>query len=174
MTTWEGGVREPCVMRWPGKIPPGIVCREPAMTIDVLPTVAKLAGAELPRNKIDGLDMWPLMSDRPGAKSPHEAFYFYWNQDLQAIRSARWKLHFPHSYISLAGKPGKDGQPAPYKQAQTPLALFDLEDDPGENKDLADQHPEIVRRLEQLAEKARDDLGDAATKRAGKGVRPPG
>jgi arylsulfatase A len=175
MTTWEGGLREPCLMRWPGKIPPGIVCREPAMTIDVLPTVAKVAGAELPRHKIDGLDIWPLISGQPGAKCPHEAFYFYWNQDLQAIRSGRWKLHFPHSYISLAGKPaGKDGQPAPYKQAQTPLALFDLEADPGESKNVADQHPEIVQRLEQLADKARDDLGDAATKRTGEGVRPAG
>ena len=175
MTTWEGGLREPCLMRWPGKIPPGTVCREPAMTIDLLPTVAKLAGAELPQHKIDGLDIWPLISGQPGAKCPHEAFYFYWNQDLQAIRSGRWKLHFPHSYISLAGQPaGKDGQPAPYKQAQTPLALFDLQDDPGESKNVADRHPEIVQRLEQFAEKARDDLGDAATKRTGKGVRPPG
>jgi arylsulfatase A-like enzyme len=172
MTTWEGGLREPCLMRWPGHIPPGIVCREPAMTIDVLPTVAKLADAELPRHKIDGLDIWPLIVGQPGAKSPHEAFYLYWNQDLQAIRSGRWKLHFPHSYITLAGEAaGKDGQPGPYKQAKTPLALFDLEDDPGESKNLADQHPEVVRLLEQLAEKARDDLGDAATKRVGKGVR---
>jgi arylsulfatase A-like enzyme len=175
MTTWEGGLREPCLMRWPGKIPPGIVCREPAMTIDVLPTVAKLAGAELPRHKVDGLDIWPLIVGQPGVKSPHEAFYFYWNQDLQAIRSGRWKLHFPHSYITLADEAaGKDGQPSSYKQAKTPLALFDLQDDPGESKNLADQHPEIVRRLEQLAEKARDDLGDAATKRVGKGIRPSG
>jgi arylsulfatase A len=175
MTTWEGGVRMPCVVRWPGHVPPGTVCHEPAMTIDLLPTVAKLAGAQLPSHKIDGLDIWPLLSGQPGAKSPHEAFYFYWNNDLQAVRSGRWKLHFPHSYITLDGKPGgKEGRPVPYAQAQTPLALFDLEIDPGEKTDVADKHPDIVHRLEQLAEKARADLGDAASKRTGAGIRPPG
>jgi arylsulfatase A len=140
-----------------------------------VPTVAKLAGAELPRHQIDGLHIWPLISGQPGAKSPHEAFYFYWNQDLQALRSGRWKLHFPHSYITLAGAPpGNDGKPSRYQEGRTPLALFDLQDDPGEGKNVAEQHPEVVRRLEQLAEKARDHLGDAAIKRTGKSVRPAG
>jgi arylsulfatase A-like enzyme len=172
MTTWEGGVREPCLMRWPGHIPAGIVCREPAMTIDILPTVAKLAGAELPRHPIDGLDIWPLVTGKPGAKSPHEAFYFYWDRHLEAVRSGRWKLHFPHSYITLSGKPGgRDGKPALYKEGKTPLALYDLETDPGETRDVAKEHPDVVRRLETLADKAREDLGDSATGQRGKGVR---
>jgi arylsulfatase A-like enzyme len=174
-TTWEGGVRLPCLMRWPGHIPAGSVCREPAMTIDILPTVAKLAGAELPKHPIDGLDIWPLISGKPNAKSPHEAFYFYWDRHLQAIRSGRWKLHFPHSYSTLADKPGgKDGKPALYTETETPLALYDLESDMGETMNVADKHPDVVRRLEALADKARANLGDSATKQKGNSVRPPG
>ncbi len=173
MTTWEGGVREPCLMRWPGHIPAGIVCREPAMTIDILPTVARLAGAELPKHPIDGLDIWPLVTGKPGAKSPHEAFYFYWDRHLEAVRSGRWKLHFPHAYITLSGKPGgRDGKPALYKEGKTLLALYDLETDPGETRDAAKEHPDVVRHLEALADKAREELGDSATGQRGKGVRP--
>lgn len=171
-TTWEGGLREPCIMRWPGKIPPGSVCHEPAMTIDLLPTAAKLAGAPLPEHTIDGVDIWPLISAQPGARSPHEAFYFYWNRELQALRSGTWKLHFPHTYPSLAGKPGgSGGKPAPYYQGGTDLALYDLENDVGETTNVAEQHPQMVERLKRLAEKAREELGDSATKQSGKGVR---
>jgi arylsulfatase A-like enzyme len=174
-TTWEGGVRAPCLMRWPGRIPAGAVCREPAMTIDILPTVAGLAGARLPDLPIDGRDIWPLASARPGARSPHEAYYFFWDRHLQAVRSGRWKLHLPHAYRTLGGRPGgSGGKPAPYAQARTPLALFDLAEDPGEADDVAGRHPDVVRRLEDLAERAREDLGDSATNQTGKGVRPPG
>jgi arylsulfatase A-like enzyme len=175
MTTWEGGVRLPCFMRWPGKIPARTVCREPAMTIDIVPTVAKLAGAELPKHPIDGLDIWPLISGKLGAKSPHEALYFYWDRQLQAVRSGRWKLHFPHTYITLDSKAaGKDGKPAPYLEGKTPIALFDLEVDVGETKNVVEQHPDVMRRLQALADKARDELGDSPTGQKGKGVRPVG
>jgi arylsulfatase A-like enzyme len=174
MTTFEGGVREPCLMRWPGKIPAGKVCREPAMTIDLLPTLAKLAGAELPRHKIDGLDIWPLMAGDPRAKSPHEAFYFYWDNELQAVRSGRWKLHFPHTYRTPAGKGGTGGKPAKVVERKTPLALYDLEKDVGETTNVAEKHPDVVKRLKALADKARADLGDSATRQKGKGVRPAG
>jgi arylsulfatase A len=174
-TSWEGGVREPCLMRWPGHIPAGHVCREPAMTIDILPTLARLAGAELPKLPIDGKDVWPLIAGKPGARSPQEAYYFYWDRELQAVRSGQWKLHFPHAYRTLGDRPGgRDGKPAEYKQARTELALFDLEKDPGETTNVADQHPDVVERLKKLAEKAREDLGDSATKQKGKGVRPAG
>jgi arylsulfatase A-like enzyme len=174
-TTWEGGQREPCLMRWPGRIPAGHVCREPAMTIDILPTLARLAGADPPRLPIDGKDIWPLVSGRPGTVSPHEALYFYWDRHLQALRSGKWKLHFPHTYRTLAGKPGgSDGKPARYEEARTGLALFDLEKDPGETTDVADKHPDVVERLKKLADRAREELGDSATKQEGKGVRPPG
>lgn len=172
-TSWEGGVREPCIMHWPGRIPAGTECGELAATIDLLPTLARLAGADLPPNKIDGLDIWPLMAGEANAKSPHEAYWYYWGNELQAIRSGQWKLHFPHDYRSLK-EPGHGGQPGPYVTKHTDLALYDLENDVSESKNVADQHPEIVRRLRELAEAARADLGDSLTKQRGKGVRPAG
>jgi len=176
-TTWEGGVRVPCVMRWPGKIPAGSTCTETAATIDVLPTAAALAGAEVPADRvIDGRDIRPLMFAEAGAKSPHEAYYFYWNDQLEAVRSGRWKLHFPHPYRSLssAASAGRDGKPGPYVQKQTGLALYDLEADLGETRNVAADHPDVVQRLKELADRARDDLGDSTQDKRGKNVRPAG
>jgi arylsulfatase A len=174
-TTWEGGVRVPCIMRWPGKIPAGIVCQEPAMTIDIFPTVARLIDARLPAHKVDGMDIWPLMSGRPGAKSPHEVLYFYYHgNDLEALRSGKWKLILPHKYRSLTGTPGRDGRPAGYSYATCGRELYDLESDVGERRNVAEQFPDVVRHLEVLAEYARGDLGDSLTSREGKNTRPPG
>ena len=144
------------------------------MTIDILPTFAHLAGAELPPLPIDGKDAWPLIHGEPGAKSPQEAYYFYWDRGLQAVRWGRWKLHFPHDYRTLKAKPGMDGKHAPYAQAHTDLALYDLDNDIGENTNVAEQHPDAVDRIKKLADKMREDLGDSLTKRQGKGVRRPG
>jgi arylsulfatase A-like enzyme len=144
------------------------------MTIDLLPTIAALAGAKLPERTIDGKDISPLLSGKDGVKSPHEALYFYWGQALEGVRSGKWKLHLPHEYRSLRDKPGADGQPGPYVQRKIELALFDLAADVGEQKDVAAEHPEIVERLKGFAERARDDLGDSATGRKGKNVRAPG
>jgi arylsulfatase A-like enzyme len=174
-TTWEGGVREPCIVRWPSKIPPGTVCRQPAMTIDVVPTLAKLAGAALPNHKIDGLDIWPLLAGQAGAESPHEAFYFFWNRELQSLRSGKWKLQFPHEYVTLAGaQGGHNGKPASYKKAKIALSLYDLEADPAEAVDVAKNHPVVLQHLQTLGDKIRQDLGDSTTKQAGNGVRPAG
>jgi uncharacterized OB-fold protein len=173
-TNWEGGVRVPCIVRWPGQVPAGRICREPWMTIDILPTLAHLAQLPLPRFPIDGKDVWPLWHGDPGARSPQDAYYFYWDRSLEAVRSGKWKLHFPHEYRTLAGEPGRDGQAGKYVNRNTDLALYDLENDVGEKANVAHDHPDIVERLMKLAEAARDDLGDTATKRVGKGVRPPG
>ncbi len=174
-TTFDGGQRESTVMRWPGQIPAGTVCDEPASTIDILPTIAGLTGAQLPAHTIDGKDIWPLMSGRPGAKSPHEAFFYYRGYALEAVRSGKWKLHLPHSYRSLGGrKGGTGGQPVKYEQAKIDLALFDLENDIGEQHDLSAQYPDVVKRLLALAEQMREDLGDSAKKMTGKNRRPPG
>jgi arylsulfatase A-like enzyme len=172
-TSMEGGVRVPCIMRWPGHIPADTVCDEPAMTIDILPTLAHLAGAALPQRSIDGLDITPLLLGTPGAKNPHDAYYFYWGQELQAIRSGPWKLHFPHEYRSLK-EPAHDGKPGTYVQAKIGLELFDLTKDPAETTNVAADHPDVVARLQALAEKARADLGDSAQKKTGSGVREPG
>lgn len=173
-TTWEGGVREPCIMRWPGKIPAGQVCDEVAATIDILPTVAGLTGTKLPEHPIDGQDIWPLMSGQADAKTPHDVYYYYWSRHLQAIRSGRWKLHFPHQYRSLTGTPGKDGRPDGYTVGETGLALYDLQNDIGESTNVAAEHPEIVERLKKLADAARLELGDSATNQTGRGAREPG
>lgn len=160
-TTFEGGVREPAVFRLPGRIPAGAVCHEPAMTIDLLPTLARLIDATLPRDlRLDGKDIWPLITAAPGAASPHEALYFYWNRELQAVRSGRWKLHFPHDYRTMTETRGQGGKPGLYRQAHIELSLFDLESDPAEATDLSAAHPDVVERLKQLADKARADLGD--------------
>lgn len=175
-TVFEGGVRVPCVMRWPGHIPRRRVSDAPWMTIDLLPTVATLVGAPLPPRRIDGLDVWPLLSGQRGATNPHAAYYFFYQQgDLQALRSGEWKLLLPHTSRTLGGRPGgRDGTPAPYQPLQVGLELYNLARDPGETRNVADQHPDVVQRLLVLADQAREDLGDPATQRTGRGTRPPG
>jgi arylsulfatase A len=174
-TTFDGGQREPTLMRWPGRIPAGKVCREPVSTMDLLPTMARLTGAKLPDHTIDGKDIWPIIAGERGAKSPHEAFFYYQGWALEAVRNGRWKLHLPHDYRTLAGRPGGTGGiPAKYEQAKIDVALFDLENDIGEQRDVAAEHPDIVARLQQLADQMRQDLGDSLQKTTGTGRRPPG
>ncbi|MBP3959015.1 sulfatase-like hydrolase/transferase [Gemmata sp. G18] len=176
-TVWEGGVRVPFVARWPAKILAGSVCREPAMTIDVLPTVAKIIGADLPKTKIDGKDIGALLRGEPNAKSPQEVYFHYYNaNELQAVRSGKWKLILPHTYRTMAGQPqGKDGTPGKYKQVKIEVPeLYDLDADVGESKNVADANPDVVKRLLAFAESAREDLGDSLTKRVGKNTREPG
>ena len=163
-TAWEGGVRVPFIARWPGRIPAGNTNPEPAMTIDMLPTIAKFTGAKLPDHKLDGKDVSPLLLGQAGAKSPHDAYFFYWGNELHAVRSGPWKLSFPHSYRTLAGSaPGNDGKPGPYKTAKTELALFNLDTDLSETMNVAERQPEVVRRLQTLADAMRADLGDSLT-----------
>jgi arylsulfatase A-like enzyme len=173
MTTFDGGVREPCLMRWPGKIPAGKTCHEMAWSMDLLPTLAKLAGTNAPSDRlIDGRDIWNLMSGRAGAKTPHESYFYYWGEELQAVRSGPWKLHLPHNYTH-PNPPGRGGQPGTAGTEKTDQALFNLENDIGETKNVAAEFPAVVKRLEALAESCRDDLGDSRLKRTGKNVRPP-
>jgi arylsulfatase A len=173
-TSFEGGVRVPAIVRMPGKVPAGRECAEPVMTIDLLPTIAQLAGAEVPKDRIiDGKNVWPILAGEAGAKSPHEAYYFYWIQELQAVRSGKWKLHLPHEYRT-APQRGADGVVGTQGTERIELSLFDLEADIGESKNVAAENPDVVKRLLALAEKAREDLGDTGTKREGKNVRPAG
>ena len=160
-TTWEGGMREPCIVRWPGRIPAGTMCSEMATTMDLYPTLAKLAGADMPTDRIiDGKDIWPLISGVDGAKTPHEAFFYYWKNELHAVRSGRWKLVLDHK------KPRTD--------IDVPPALYDLKSDIGEQNDLSARYPKLVSKLQELAERARADLGDAVTGRPPTNQRPPG
>lgn len=178
-TAWEGGTRVPCLLRWPGKLAAGTTSDAMMMTIDLLPTLAKLIGASAPALPIDGRDVWPLIAGTPGAKSPHEAYYtWYLDNQLQSLMSAdgQWKLVLPHTYRTLGGRPGgKGGIPAKYEQLKVPQPeLYDLKNDISESKDVAARHPEVVAKLLALAETARTELGDSLTQRTGKGNREPG
>jgi len=176
-TSWEGGKRVPCLMRWAGVIPPGTVCDQLSANLDILPTFAGIAGASLPARKIDGVNILSLLKKEPEAR-PRDHMFFYYSQggeydQLQAVYDGRWKLHLPHEYRSYQGvEPGRDGFPGPYTKGQTGLALFDLQEDIGETRDVKDHHPDIVARLSALADQAREDLGDKD--RPGKGMRAPG
>ena len=157
-TMFDGGCREPTLAWWPGTIPANSICKEPAMTIDLLPTIANLAGTPLPKHKIDGKDILPLLINDQ-AKSPHEAYYFYYGNHLQAIRQGKWKLHFPHGYRTMAGKPGgKGGIPVNYSQAKIGLSLFDLQKDIGEIVNLKEKFPKVTQRLKSLGESFHQEL----------------
>jgi arylsulfatase A-like enzyme len=159
-------------MRWPGRIRPGSVCRELAASMDILPTVAGLAGARLPARRIDGLDLRPLLLGAISV-SPREALYYFYGTELHAVRRGRWKLHVPHAYPSYEGQePGRDGLPGPTVRREIGYALFDLESDIGERTNLVERFPDVVEGLMAVAEKAREDLGDGP--KAGRGVRPGG
>lgn len=171
-TTWEGGVRVPCVVWGPGYIPAGKVTGEIAMTMDLLPTFIKMAGAELPADRtLDGRDISALMTGEEGAKSPHEAYYYYAETHLDAVRSGEWKLVFPRpgqhdaEYLLTKSKlyVGELLDPV------TELSLYNLAEDIGETTNVTAEHPEVVERLTALADKARAELGD--WDRIGSGVR---
>lgn len=173
-TMFEGGYREPCVMRWPRRIPAGTKCEELCSTMDLLPTIAGMIDAPLPDRKIDGHDITPLLTD-DSATTPHEVFYCYYGRQLQAVRDGRFKLHLPHSYRTLNGRPGGvGGRPVAYEQAGIGVRLYDLKNDVGETTDVAADHPKVVARLMEHAEAARAALGDKLTGRKGAEVRPAG
>ena len=171
-TTWEGGLRVPTVMWGPGYVPAGTETGEVACTMDLLPTFIAMAGAEPPEDRaIDGYDISPILRGAPGAKSPREAFYYYTESSMQAVRSGEWKLVFARKgrkdnerLMNRTGPfQGEIDDPVPE------LALYNLEADVGETRNVAAEHPDIVERLEQLAEKGRNELGDHD--RIGSGVR---
>ncbi|MCB0719004.1 MAG: sulfatase [Bacteroidetes bacterium] len=175
-TTFDGGVRVPFISRWPGVIPAGLEVSTPAMTIDVFPTLAQLLHADLPPHPIDGKPIWNLITGENDA-SPQEAYYFYYNQnELQAMRSGKWKLVFPHGYRTMIGQaPGRDGIPGKYDYSpRAELALYDLDADIDESTNVLDQHPEVVARLTALADAERAELGDKLTGVEGSGNREPG
>ncbi len=152
-STMEGGMRIPCVMRWPGTVPPATECSDLATTMDLLPTLVRMAGGGPPMDRvIDGKDIGPLIRGEAGAKSPHRAFYYYYMEQLQAVRSGRWKYHLPMD----DKRTGWHGKPSAFSGA-----LYDLDEDPAEKKDTKNEHPDVVARLIELAEWARGDIGDA-------------
>ncbi len=174
-TSWEGGQREPCIVRWPGVVPEGVICNKLSSTIDILPTLAEITGAKLPDHKIDGVSILSLWKGEKGA-SPRDHFYYYYGRNnLEGVRKDHWKLVLPHKYRSYEGVlPGKDGFPGPYAHDSTGLALYDLRRDPGEHYDVKEMNPDVVTDIMKIVQEAREDLGDDLTGNKGTGRRQPG
>jgi len=147
-STYEGGMRVPAIAWWPGKIPAQSESDEILNSMDLLPTFALLAGAEIPNDRIiDGKDIWPVLSGQPGAHSPHDKFFYYKQNDLMAVRSGQWKLH---------------------RLKADSLELFDLKNDIGEKINVIKDNPEIVQRLLEYIIDFDRELNDTAN------IRPPG
>jgi len=163
-TIFEGGFRVPCIMRWPGTIPAGKTCPELATAMDLYPTFAKLAGAKMPADRIiDGKDIRPLITGVKGAKTPHQAFFYYRRRELRAVRAGKWKLVLEHIGRIKQGK-----------RPVYPEALYDLENDISEKHDVSAKHPDVVKRLKDLLQQCREDIGDKRTDTKGKNIRPGG
>ena len=173
-TAFEGGPRVPAIMRWPGHITAGAVVSRMASTLDVLPTVAAVTGAALPEKKIDGVSLLPMLEGDEDA-IPRNHFFYYYTGELRGVREGKWKRVYEHRTRSYVGvEPGMDGLPGPYAHPTVPTALYDLENDIGETTDVSAAHPDVVARLDVLAEEARATLGDRLTGRVGSEVRPIG
>ncbi len=175
-TSWEGGTRVPCIMRWPGKIPAATETAEMAMTIDILPTLAAFTGAKLPVMKIDGHNHWnDVTGILKGLALRRNYATWYSPNNLESVTDGRWKLMLPGTYRTLGDAPkAKDGIPAKYQQAKIETAqLFDLTSDIGESRDVSAENPEIVAKLTQFAATMRAELGDSRSGQKGTANRPP-
>jgi arylsulfatase len=166
-TMWEGGARVPCIMRWPEKINPGQVMSNIASTMDIFPTIAQIIGKGKINNKIDGISLLPLLEGIPDA-DPRDELYYYYGENLIAVRKKNYKLVFPHVYRSYENvEPGENLHPGAYSQGRSGLELYDLDTDIEEKRDISKQFPEIVNELQELGEKARLILGDKLTGKIG-------
>ena len=160
-TTWEGGVRVPSIIKFPYGLKPSII-DEPVMAIDWMPTFANITRSKLSQNKIDGKDIWPLLSGEVN-RTPHKELYFYHRvNELHSIRMNNWKIQFSRTYRSLNGRAGgKDGIPVKYDMNLIEKnELYNLKDDPQEKINVYDSFPEIAKKMEELGDKARIKLGD--------------
>ncbi|HZJ19847.1 MAG TPA: sulfatase [Pricia sp.] len=175
-TAWEGGQREPFIARWPGKLPAGKVIDVPVMAIDILPTIAEITDSKLPEKTIDGMNVWKVLTGE-SEKSPQEAYFYYYRvNELHGVRYGKWKLYFPHTYRTMNGQePGKDGLPGEYRMIDLEqIELYDLENDESETKNVADEHPEVVEKIKELADGMRLRLGDSLRDLKGNETRKPG
>lgn len=175
-TSFEGGHRVPCLVRWPGVVPAGRVSNKLLTAMDILPTVVRVCGAQLPKQPIDGVDWLALLKGDDSVTPRDHFFYYYRRNSLEAVRRDNWKLVFAHPGRTYEGfLPGQGGQPGPGTETHPFLkALYDLQRDPGERYDVQQQYPERVAELEKLAEEARKDLGDDLQNRVGRNSRPAG
>lgn len=163
-TTFEGGQREPCIISMPGTIEAGTICSNIAANIDLLPTIANLCHTPMPANKIDGVDIWPLLTQTPGANPRNGLAFYYGRNNLEAVREGKWKYVFPHrSRTYKKDLPGRDGRPGNTTDVDVLEALYDLSKDPGETQNLAAMYPDVVKQMMAAADKYRAQLGDDLT-----------
>ena len=152
-TSFDGGIRSACIVKYPGKIPAGTTSDQMFCSVDWLPMLAGLTGASLPANEIDGKDVWDLISGKNGAVNPHDYYPISLRNQFQGVISAdgRWKLLIPHRYRTLV-EAGSDGRPGRYEQRDIELSLFDMKNDPFETTDVKDQHPDVLKQLQRYAD----------------------
>lgn len=176
-SSFEGGQRVPCIMQWKGTITGGLICNKLSSAIDLLPTFAHIAQAPLPKHKIDGVNISSLLKNEKDAR-PRESFcYYYRINSLEAVTDGNFKLIFPHPHRTYEGfLPGSDGIPGKVDESHMlkETLLIDLRRDPGERYNIIGMYPDIVTKLEKIADKIRDDLGDDLKGIKGKNVRPSG
>lgn len=178
-TSWDGGVRTPCLMYWKGTLSKGVKINTPVMNIDILPTIAYLTNSSLPEKPIDGMNVWKMLSSQDKNKefvSLRPLFIYYNTNELQAMRWKNWKLYFPHTYNSMDGvTPGNDGKRAQTKSVKLEaMELYDLNKDKGEKINLASQFPEIVSQMNAMADEIRKKIGDSLKGIKGTENREPG
>ncbi len=151
-TTFDGGLRSACIIKYPSRIQPGSSSDRMFCTVDLLPTLAALTGANLPDNPIDGRNVWGLITGAD-TENPHDYYPMSSSDQFQGVISGdgRWKLHLPHNYRTLV-KAGKDGAPGRYEQRSIGLSLFDMKNDPYETTDIKDQYPQVTEKLKKFAE----------------------
>lgn len=175
-TTFNGGMRVPCVFYWKGKIAAGSVCNDLMSNIDLLPTFVELAGAKMPELPIDGLSMVPVLKGENKEPVRKSLCIYYHKNSLEAVTDGMYKLIFPHKYVSYESQvPGNDGQPGELGSREVKeCELYDLRRDPGERVNVISQHPDVAERLKKIADACREDLGDDLTGQPGKSRREPG
>ncbi|MBD2751540.1 sulfatase family protein [Spirosoma validum] len=175
-TSFEGGHRVPCLVRWPDVVPAGRVSNKLLTAMDILPTIVNVCGARMPKQSIDGVDWLALLKGDESVTPRDHFFYYYRKNSLEAVRKGDWKLVLSHPGRTYEGLlPGQGGKPGPTTENHPfARALYDLQRDPGERYDVQQQHPELIAELEKLAEEARSDLGDDLQNRAGRHVRAAG
>ncbi len=161
-TAWEGGQREPCVIYFPKEIEGGRTLDSPMMTIDILPTIAEITGADLPQNKIDGKSLWKVWTGKTDQSQQQAYFFYYKKNELHGVRYKEWKLYFPHTYRTLNGRSGgQDGYPVNYEMnAVENIELYNLNKNISETTNVAAQYPEVVEKIKTLAHDMRKELGD--------------
>ncbi|HET7898491.1 MAG TPA: sulfatase-like hydrolase/transferase, partial [Flavisolibacter sp.] len=173
-TAWDGGLRVPFIVSWPGQIKGGTVCNNIVASMDLLPTLVNICGARQPQKKIDGVDILPLLKQTPGANPRDEFVYYYDRCSLKGIRKGQWVLTFPNvsQTYKRTSAIGNDGWPGKYASDSVRLGLYDLRTDPGETLDVKEKYPEIVKQLNEIADKYRKTIGDDLTHEKGSEVRP--